>query len=542
MRYQALYRRFRPKRFDDVIGQDHITTILKNQIRTGHITHAYLFCGSRGTGKTSTARTFAHAVNCLHPVDGEPCGECEACTNEDSGVDILEFDAASNTGVDDMREIIEKASFAPLKLSKKIYIIDEAHMLSTSAFNALLKTLEEPPSHVIFILATTEPQKIPATIISRCQRFDFHRLKISDLVFCMKNALTKSGASIDDEGLIAIARAADGGMRDALSLADQCVAFCGNNVSAQDVYNVLGSMDSRFLFDAADMLISSDAASALKIVDKVVSGGKDLSVFMGDLAGHFRALLLAKICGGNCSDILDCTEDNMKLYQEQANKASKGQLQRAIELLTEAQPKLRWAGMPRILVESTLVKICRIEQENDVSALISRIEMLESKLENLKELESKIANGEINLNAPKAKNTQKVKTTKKEFEDDIPLPDEPPFDVDDNKSNNVPQIPSFDKDSLWNAFIDKMKKTDVSISMLCHKVCGKTLKGNVFTIEYDVKPIFDVVIRPKSKAIMEKVMNEVAPGINLSIVFKEKKDFTEEKLLEMFGDKVKIMD
>lgn len=244
MAYQALYRKYRPQLFADVLGQEHITTTLKNQVESGRVSHAYVFSGSRGTGKTTTAKILARAVNCAHPVNGEPCGECEYCLAAADSADIIELDAASNNGVDDVRAIIDKARFTPLKLKKKVYIIDEAHMLSRPAFNALLKTLEEPPEHVLFILATTEPQSIPATILSRCQRFDFHRIGVEDIISCVRSAVNKAGAEIDDEGLLVIARAAEGGMRDALSIADQCIAFCGNKVSARDIYGVLGGMDS----------------------------------------------------------------------------------------------------------------------------------------------------------------------------------------------------------------------------------------------------------------------------------------------------------
>ena len=234
MSYHALYRQYRPSRFCEVVGQEHITDVLRNQIRTGRIAHAYLFSGSRGTGKTSTARILARAVNCLDPKDGEPCGKCAAClTDVSESIDIIEMDAASNSKVDEMRALLEKAEFAPIYLKTKVYIIDEAHMLSKSANNALLKTLEEPPAHVVFILATTEPQALPATILSRCQRFDFRRLSVHNLAANTRRVLRSAGAEIEDEALMCIARAADGGMRDCLSIADQCLSFCGDADSTE---------------------------------------------------------------------------------------------------------------------------------------------------------------------------------------------------------------------------------------------------------------------------------------------------------------------
>ncbi|HWR23911.1 MAG TPA: DNA polymerase III subunit gamma/tau, partial [Feifaniaceae bacterium] len=381
MSYQALYRRFRPRRFLDVKGQDHITTILKNQVVSGRYAHAYLFSGSRGTGKTSIARIFARAVNCLSPADGEPCGVCEACRHslEEDAVDIIEIDAASNTGVDDMRALLEKVRFTPLQLRYKVYIIDEVHMLSNAASNALLKTLEEPPAHVLFLLATTEPQKILPTVISRCQRFDFHRLALSDMVGVLQGVLAEAGAVIEEGGLLAIARAADGGMRDALSLADQCLAFCGGHVSEKDVYDVLGSMQQDFLFDMADALIKGDAARALTQFDALVRSGRDMGVFAQDLAQHLRALLLAKACG-DCRELLDCTAETMARYRAQAEAASQERLLRALELITKSQSEMKWLRQPRVLLEAMLVRICRPEDEGALIALQERIAQLEAKL------------------------------------------------------------------------------------------------------------------------------------------------------------------
>lgn len=377
---RALYRAYRPKLFSEVIGQEHITTTLKNQIKAGRPSHAYLFCGSRGTGKTTTAKILARAVSCLKPVDGEPCGVCEACLAAKGDCpDILEIDAASNTGVDGVRELIDQAQFAPLVLRYRVFIIDEVHMLSGSAFNALLKTLEEPPAHVLFILATTEPQKLPATVISRCQRFDFRRLSIRDICDRLKYVLKAEGASIEQEGLQLIARSADGGMRDALSLTDQCLAFCGKKLTTRDVYDVLGSMEQPFLFDLAEHILSGEAPQALAALDSVVRGGRSLAVFAGDLSAHFRALLLAKTCG-DCADILDCTDDLMRRYRKQADAADEKQLSYAMDELLRAQGELRYFPAPRVLLESLLVRLCSPVDDKRLLALETRIAVLERQL------------------------------------------------------------------------------------------------------------------------------------------------------------------
>ena len=380
MAYRALYRQYRPARFAEVIGQEHITTTLKNQVSSDRPAHAYLFCGTRGTGKTSTARILARAVNCLSPEYGEPCGKCEACllSAAEGASDITEIDAASNNSVSDVRDLIDSAQYAPLRLRRRVFIIDEVHMLSGAAFNALLKTLEEPPEHILFILATTEPQKLPATIISRCQRFDFHRLSVKDIQSTLKSVLARANARIADEGLALIARAAQGGMRDALSLADQCLAFCGDDVSAKDVYDVLGSMEDEFLFAIAGALLASDAPEALRMLDSIIHAGRDLSVFCADLAAHFRALLLAKTCG-ECEELLDCTPDVMARYLAQAKPASEARLMLAVDRLLAAQNDMRYLPSPRAMLESALVHICRPEDALSLAALEARVERLESR-------------------------------------------------------------------------------------------------------------------------------------------------------------------
>ena len=381
MAYRALYRQYRPARFADVIGQEHITTTLKHQVSSDRPAHAYLFCGTRGTGKTTSARILARAVNCLNPEDGEPCGRCEACliTASEGASDITEIDAASNNSVNDVRDLIENAQYAPLKLRRRVFIIDEVHMLSGAAFNALLKTLEEPPEHILFILATTEPQKLPATIISRCQRFDFHRISITDIKRTLASVLSRAGASIEDGGLTLIARAAQGGMRDALSLADQCLAFCGDNVTTKNVYDVLGSMEDAFLFDMSEALLASNAPDALRKLDSIMQAGRDLSVFAADLSAHFRALLLAKTCG-RCEDLLDCTEDAMTRYLEQAKGASEARLMLALDRLIAAQNDMRYLPSPRALLESALVHICRPEDSVSLANIEARLDRLESQI------------------------------------------------------------------------------------------------------------------------------------------------------------------
>ena len=383
MAYQALYRTYRPERFGQMAGQKHITTILMNQVREGQLSHAYLFCGSRGTGKTTTARILSKAINCLHPENGEPCLQCDSCrTAAQQNADIIEIDAASNNSVDNVRDLISQAQFAPLQLKYRVFIIDEVHMLSGSAFNALLKTLEEPPEHVVFILATTEPQKLPATIISRCQRFDFHQLTVPEIMGYMQYILKADGAQVEPDGLRIIARAADGGMRDALSLLDQCLSFCGGKVTAGDVQSVLGIMDEGFLFDMANTLLLGDARGALLGLDQVVRQGRDMAVFAGDLAGHMRALLLAKACG-DCADLLSCTADRMARYEKQASKHPNTRILYAMEQLMRVQSDMRYFPSPRMLLETVLVRIAQPVDDESVEALSARLALVEEQLKAL---------------------------------------------------------------------------------------------------------------------------------------------------------------
>ena len=291
MGYQALYRRYRPARFEDFVGQEAVIKTLRSQVMSGRIAHAYLFCGTRGTGKTSTAKVFARAVNCEHPENGDPCGQCAACQalSAESSLDILEIDAASNNGVDEIRDLREKVKYPPQNGRYRVYIIDEVHMLSTGAFNALLKTLEEPPSYVVFILATTEPQKLPATILSRCQRFDFHRIPMHQIIGRMKVAVEKEGILAEEAALSRIARAAEGGMRDAWSIMDMCLGYAQEDdtgLTEELVLRVLGAADRTFLFDFADKLIGSDAVGALTMIDDMMRMGREVQVFVRDVSAH----------------------------------------------------------------------------------------------------------------------------------------------------------------------------------------------------------------------------------------------------------------
>ena len=386
MGYQALYRRYRPARFDDFVGQEAIIKTLRSQVMSGRIAHAYLFCGTRGTGKTSTAKVFARAVNCENPDRGEPCGQCAACRalSAESSLDILEIDAASNNGVDEIRDLREKVKYPPQSGRYRVYIIDEVHMLSQGAFNALLKTLEEPPAYVVFILATTEPQKLPATILSRCQRFDFGRIPAHQIIARLRVALEEGGIAAEEAALARIARAAEGGMRDAWSILDMCLGYAqedGAGLTEALVLQVLGAADKRFLFEFADRLISADAVGALEMIDGMMRAGREVQVFVRDVSGHLRNLMLAGVCGqAQAESLLEVTAEDAQAYVEQAGRTSRTRLMRMLDLFLASETDMKWAAQPRFALEAATLRACEPEESLQLEALVARVDELERKL------------------------------------------------------------------------------------------------------------------------------------------------------------------
>lgn len=380
--HKALYRVYRPKNFSDVIGQEHIVRTLKNQIENNNVGHAYLFCGTRGTGKTSTAKIFSRAVNCTNLHNDEPCNECENCREilKDKTMDVVEIDAASNNSVDDIRELRENVKYSPAKAKYKVYIIDEVHMLSQGAFNALLKTLEEPPSYVIFILATTEPHKIPATILSRCQRFDFKRVTVKDISSRMRYICEKEGIEADEKALNLIARNSQGALRDALSILDQCISFEGNKISYNDVIELLGSVNIEQLFDLAESIIKEDTRKSLQILNDFIIWGKDVRNLVNDLIDHFRNLMVCKI-SNDLDEIISLPEETIDLLKQQAETIDTNNLIRILNILSEAQDGMKISSNPRVLMEVTMMKIAQPMFDESKEALIKRIENLEQKIE-----------------------------------------------------------------------------------------------------------------------------------------------------------------
>ena len=384
MAYQALYRTFRPKTLDDVVRQEHVVTILKHQIETGKVGHAYLFCGPRGTGKTSIAKIFAAAINCESPVNGSACGKCPTCRAlaEKGNLDISEIDAASNNGVDEMRELREKVQYPPVAGRYKVYIVDEVHMLSPGAFNALLKTLEEPPAHAVFILATTEAQKIPATILSRCTRFDFKLIPLQDLENRLKYVLKTIGKDYEEEAVAALARAGAGSMRDMLSLADPCVSYSEGKLTYADVTAVLGTADFSSTAELCAAILKGDGGEALEKCEDILAEGKSVALLIKDALQFLNGCAVAKTCAHG-EKLLLLTADRYELLKSTANLAENRVLVRALEILAQAESDCRYTTTPKITLETAVLKAAFVKEDEDITALVQRVQVLEDALSDI---------------------------------------------------------------------------------------------------------------------------------------------------------------
>lgn len=452
MAYRALYREWRPKTFTQMVGQKAIIETLRNQVIAQRIAHAYLFCGSRGTGKTSTAKILAKAINCLNPENGDPCGKCENCLRMDNEetLDIIEIDAASNNGVNEIRDLRDTVKYPPQFGKFKVYIIDEVHMLTSSAFNALLKTLEEPPAHIVFILATTEPQKLPETILSRCQRFDFGRISVPEITGRLREAVEGSGADATDGALMLIARTAEGGMRDALSILDMCLGY-RDHVDEELVRSILGTSDNAFLFTFCGAFSQNNARQVFMLIDQLIRDGKDPAVFAKDVCRHIRALLIAKTSPDDLSAVMDITEEQAKEYIEQGREFTLSRLMMILDLFLSLETEMRYTSTPRLALENISLKCCLRMDEADNQALNDRIAELEKKISNLMKL---IENGKINVSAERMIQDAEAKgTEKKELKQDATIQRKP----QDGASGS----------SAWKEMMDRFKRNDPAIwSML----------------------------------------------------------------------------
>ena len=479
--YQVLYRKYRPKVFSDVYGQEHVTRTLLNEIKENRVSHAYLFTGSRGTGKTTCAKILAKAVNCENSQDGEPCGECEVCRGIDSGslFDVVEIDAASNNSVNDIRDLREEVNYTPTRCKYRVYIIDEVHMLSPGAFNALLKTLEEPPAHVIFILATTEVHKLPATILSRCQRFDFKRIKPEIMSLRLKEVADKEGISIDDDAAMLISRIADGGLRDGLSILDQC-AGKSKKVTASVVSDAAGLAGREALYDLSDAVFSKNSAKALDTIASLYNGSYDMERLCSEMISHFRNFLIVKTVKNN-RELIVCTDDEFDIIKDNASKFTLESIIYSLDLMQNTLAVIKSGANARIEMEMTFVKLCNPLLESSNDSLLERISALE--------LAVKTGNISVkNVNSP----SSEIKfETEKDFQDASSISEKNAEKIEEKSLNN---------ESFENNFDDKDSKTEkenrVSDSQKSVDVQTEERKDNSFvqqnrTAEYsDVQVIF----------------------------------------------------
>lgn len=470
--YRVLYRKWRPQTFVDVSGQPHITETLMNEVREQRLAHAYLFTGSRGTGKTSCAKILAKAINCLNPQNGNPCNECEICKGIDNGsiLDIVEIDAASNRGIDDIRALREESAFTPAQAKYRVYIIDEVHMLTIEAFNALLKTLEEPPAHIVFILATTEVQKLPSTILSRCQRFDFRRISVDAIVSRLKFVAQNENVTITDDAAALIARIADGGMRDALSVFDRALSI-SESVDIKVVYDAAGLMSKDYLFALSSAFKNKDTSTALSIIDELHNSSCDTERLCTELTNHFRSLLVIKSVD-RPENILVCTNEELAELKNLADQFSIEEILNIMNTLSSAIAAIKATQNRRIETEMAIIKICSPNTSTDVSALFARIAELEEKVKNLTE------NGIMSVRSPIAKQPvpaekPKVDLSMLTFEDDsADYEDDDFFDApaqEDASQFNKPPI--FDEAPVFDAPPQDIEDYD--------------------TLQFDAPPLFD---------------------------------------------------
>lgn len=529
--YQALYRKWRSRTFSEMVGQEAVIRTLRRQVATGRIAHAYLFCGSRGTGKTSSAKIMARAINCENPINGDPCLECPSCKalEGDASLDVFEMDAASNSRVEEVRDLLEKVDYPPQFSKYKVYIIDEVHMLSNAAFNALLKTLEEPPSYMVFILATTEPQKIPATILSRCQRFDFGRLTEEQMIARMTDAMPELKEA-EQSALGLIARAADGSMRDAWSLLDMCIGS-GEKLSEKVVREALGTADSDFLFDFASVIAAGDGTGALNMVDTLMRAGRDVQVFLRDFSAHVRQVASFRL---GAQPALEMTGANAERYRAQGEEISLPRLLRMLELSMQAEADTRYTSSPRGVLELFALRACRVTDGNDTEALMAQVEDLSHQIELLKKNGVVVAQA-----APTAEPAQKKVA---------PAP------------QRVASVPSAETEApggrkpseVWNAALKRLGKEAVAAYAIINQGRFGGYRDGRYTLIFEASNGIsrDFVNAPERRSLIEKILTEeggapvqfeaVLEGASNQLQLnKQKKD--EDLLIDVLGrDKVQI--
>lgn len=524
MAYLALYRRYRPTTFDNLIGQEHIVKTLVNQITTGRLGHAYLFTGTRGTGKTSAAKIFSKAINCLSPVNGSPCGKCEVCKalNDPSNIDVIEIDAASNNGVNEIRDLREKVQYPPVSCKFKVYIVDEVHMLTGAAFNALLKTLEEPPKHAVFILATTEVHKIPATILSRCMRFDFRLISVQKIAGLISSIYNEIGKEYEDEAVFAIAKAGEGSIRDALSIADIAVSFSTGILRYNDVMEILGSSNANIILDFVKNVLYKDTGKVLQTIDDLVALGKSMGVLTKDVTKTIRDLLVIKTCK-NSNSILGLPTQKFNECEGIVKDVSEERLLRVLEIFSDAETALKYTNHPRVTFETASIKASAPESDYNLDALISRISDLEKKLKNFesgavlaKQVIAEKEEPEIIREEP-----LQIKKEKMQIQS---------VSIEELKGHLLVNLRKIGSEMLWNV----LQSVELSV------------KGNILTLTTAKADDKELLERLPNKSKIIESLDEFMP-FELNIVLSEAEknldelDRAAERIKNIFGDDIVII-
>lgn len=523
MAYLALYRKYRPSTFDGLIGQEHVVKTLVNQIVSDRLGHAYLFTGTRGTGKTSAAKIFAKAINCLNPKNGSPCGDCEACKAlaDPSNIDVIEIDAASNNGVNEIRDLREKVQYPPVSCKYKVYIVDEVHMLTGAAFNALLKTLEEPPKHAVFILATTEVHKIPATILSRCMRFDFRLVSTERIASLISEIYDEQNKKYEKEAIFAIAKAGEGSVRDALSIADIALSYGEGKLLYDDVMEILGSSNFDALIEFVSAMLVGDAGKVLSVINKLCSIGKSMGVLTKDVTALVRDLLVVKTCE-NANDILALPEIKFNIYKELADKSNTDRLLRILQVFSSAEADLKYTNHPRVVFETAAVKSTKPESDYDIEALLSRIKTLEEKIE--KGLV--ITRTEVtNVTCEKSENTLDNTTVKEEVHKSIQE-----MTTEELKGKLLMGVRKLGSEMLWTI----LQQAEVSKS------------GNTINVECQTTSDFELVSGEYSRQKLKEALSEFE-DVEIDIKLASEKqaqdaiDEATDRIKRVFGDDIVVI-
>lgn len=538
MAYLALYRKYRPKTFDSLIGQEHIVKTLVHQIENNRPGHAYLFTGTRGTGKTSVAKIFAKAINCLNTKNGSPCGECEVCKalSDTSNIDILEIDAASNNGVNEIRELRENVQYPPVTCKYKVYIIDEVHMLTGAAFNALLKTLEEPPKHVIFILATTEAHKIPSTILSRCMRFDFRLIPTEKIANLISSVYDELGKKYQKEAVYAIAKAGEGSIRDALSVADVALSYGDGELTYNDVMDILGSTGRETLIGFIKNVISGDTGAVLSDVNVMASMGKSIGVLIKEITSILRDVLVVKTCE-NANEILALPNQIIDEYVKISNSTNKERILRILEIFSETENQLKYSLHPRVIFETASVKATKPQTDYDIEALLSRIKTLEDKLDNIMG-DAEITPHQNCQNENNVKKNEEILVNVNAVENKVEQPQE-------NLQNTKQQLSSLSSEQAKGKLLTNLRNLGSEMLWSVMQNVGVEVSGNILVLTPQNVADVELLELSSNRSKIEDAMECYLP-FELEIKANNQ-DNTEEidnatdKYRKIFGDDIVIV-